>query len=92
VGFHLSVFLQCIGTLQVLCEVVKSGPADQIQKGAAQLFAAVGMLEGTKLNNTAVRKYKTKLLSRVALRILPARSNVSLRKGEYNLVYLGLWL
>jgi hypothetical protein len=63
---------------------VKSGPTEQIQKGAAQLFAAVSTLEDTTLNNTAVRKYKTKLLSRIALRILPARSNVSLRKGEYN--------
>lgn len=75
--------------MQVLCEVVKSGPAEQIQKEAVQLFAVVGILEeATTLNNTAVRKYKTKLLSRTALRMLPAGSDVSRRKGEYNLWYI----
>jgi len=33
--------VMCIGLLQVLCEVVKSGPAEQIQKSAVQLFAVI---------------------------------------------------
>jgi tubulin-specific chaperone D len=75
--------VQCIGLLQVLCEVAKSGPAEQIQKAAVELFAVAGTLEEvTTLNNTAVRKYKTKLLARTALRMLPARLNVN-RRGEY---------
>jgi alpha-glucuronidase len=62
--------------------VLKSAPAEQIQAETIYLFAVVGALEeATTLNNTAVRKYKVKLVSRIALRMLPARANISRRKG-----------
>ncbi|KAF8073788.1 armadillo-type protein [Lyophyllum atratum] len=73
-----------VGLLQVLCEVVNSGPADQIQDRASQLLAIATTIEGSKTlaSNTTVRKFKTKLLSRVALRLLPAGSNLGRRKGR----------
>jgi hypothetical protein len=65
------------------------GPVEQTRDTAAQLFAVVDTIEATKLvANTAIRKYKTKLLSRVALRMLPARFNPGRRKSKY--IYVGL--
>ncbi|RDB18014.1 Tubulin-specific chaperone D [Hypsizygus marmoreus] len=73
-----------IGLLQVVCEVVKSGPADQIRLRVSELSAIAHVIEETKtlLSNTAVRKYKTKLVSRIALRLLPAVPNNGRRKGR----------
>ncbi|KAF5382770.1 hypothetical protein D9615_002931 [Tricholomella constricta] len=77
---HADVFT-IIGLLQVLCEVVKSGPLEQIQLKVSQLFAIANTIEiKTISSNTAVRKFKTKLVSRVALRLLPAGSNSSRRR------------
>ncbi|SJL07399.1 uncharacterized protein ARMOST_10746 [Armillaria ostoyae] len=65
-----------IGLLQVLCEVLKSGSVGQVEQALPDVLAIAATLEGesTLIVNTVVRKYKTKLVSRVALRILPARS------------------
>ncbi|KAK0503901.1 TBCD protein [Armillaria luteobubalina] len=65
-----------IGLLQVLCEVLKSGSVGQVEQSLPDVLAIAATLEGesTLIANTVVRKYKTKLVSRVALRILPARS------------------
>ncbi|KAG7443080.1 TBCD protein [Guyanagaster necrorhizus] len=65
-----------IGLLQVLCEVLKSGSVGQIEMALPDVLAIAATVEGESalFANTVVRKYKTKLVSRVALRILPARS------------------
>ncbi|KAK0201710.1 tubulin folding cofactor D C terminal-domain-containing protein [Desarmillaria ectypa] len=65
-----------IGLLQVLCEVLKSGSVGQVEMALPDVLIIAATLEGesTLFANTVVRKYKTKLVSRVALRILPARS------------------
>ncbi|KAL1667009.1 armadillo-type protein [Schizophyllum commune] len=66
-----------LGVLQVICEVVKSGPEQTIRKAAPQLLA---LAEAELLaKNMLLRKYKTKLVARVALRLLPPRSR---RKGK----------
>ncbi len=60
----------------MLCEVLKSGSVGQVEQALPDVLAIAATLEGesTLIANTVVRKYKTKLVSRVALRILPARS------------------
>ncbi|KAF8955289.1 TBCD protein [Flammula alnicola] len=84
-GFHEFVvwshsFLQensdvfkAIGLLQVLCEVVKSGSVEQAQAELPQLLSISSTVQGssTLSNNTVVRKLKTKLVSRLGLRLLP---------------------
>ncbi|KAG5648314.1 hypothetical protein DXG03_004886 [Asterophora parasitica] len=64
------------GIFEVLCEVVKSGSVEQIQVKASQLFTIANTIETKTLSSkTGIRKLRTKLVSRVALRLLPARSN-----------------
>ncbi|KAJ7095891.1 TBCD protein [Mycena belliarum] len=76
--------LTLIGALQVLCEVAKDGPADLIQGNATRFFAIGNAIEATEVlnNNTIVRKFKTKLVARIPLRILPPTSNATRRKGR----------
>ncbi|KAG6850743.1 hypothetical protein H0H93_009366 [Arthromyces matolae] len=76
-----------LGVLQAICEVVKSGPSEQIQQESSSLILLVEALDAHRLfsSNTAIRKYRTKLLSRIGIRLLPG-SNVSRRKGEYQSV------
>ncbi|KAJ7780620.1 TBCD protein [Mycena maculata] len=73
-----------IGLLQVLCEVTKSGPADLVQMNVARFFAIADAIEAspTLNSNTVVRKFKTKLVARIPLRILPPTSNATRRKGR----------
>lgn len=73
-----------IGALQVLCEVAKSGPADLVQGNAARFFAIADAIEASAVlnSNTIVRKFKTKLVARIPLRILPPTSNATRRKGR----------
>jgi hypothetical protein len=76
--------MQAIGILQVICEVIKSGSAEQIQSQLASLLSISRVIQGSPLlNNTVVRKYKTKLVSRLALRLLPTGSGTSRRQGLY---------
>jgi hypothetical protein len=59
--------------LQVLCELVKSGSSEQLHAFTQQFLEIADTLEQstTLASNTLVRKYRTKLLSRVALRLMP---------------------
>ncbi|KAG6814258.1 hypothetical protein H0H92_015373 [Tricholoma furcatifolium] len=68
--------IQTIGLLQVICDVLKSGSSEQIQQEIGLLSAIADSLEEREIfsNNTAVRKYRTKLLSRIAMRSLPGGS------------------
>ncbi|KAK7048329.1 TFCD-C domain-containing protein [Favolaschia claudopus] len=75
--------LTVIGLLQVLCEVAKSGPADLVHAHVARLFVIVGAVEANDVlhRNTIVRKFKTKLVARIPLRLLPPMPAVR-RKGR----------
>ncbi|KAL4251881.1 Tubulin-folding cofactor D [Abortiporus biennis] len=94
---HFSLYLQKIiptvqehkdqfatmGSVQVVCEVVKSGPADQIKANIQQLMELVTVLDGEILkNNTLLRKLRVKLMSRIILRLLPINVNRSRRRGR----------
>ncbi|OCH86383.1 TBCD protein [Obba rivulosa] len=74
----------CIGLLLAICEIVKSGSADQVKSHLSQLMKLAGILEQQKslTSNTVVRKFRTKLVSRVVLRLLPARTGASRSKGR----------
>ena len=69
--------------MQVLCEVVKSGSAEQVQTELAGLLSILNILQESPVlsHNTALRKYKTKLVSRIGLRLLPGASNVRKKQG-----------
>ncbi|KAG0693184.1 ARM repeat-containing protein [Suillus ampliporus] len=82
--FRSSEILLSIGVLQVLCELVKSGSSEQLQAFTQQFLEITDTLEqsATLASNTLVRKYRTKLLSRVALRLMPpkvSRSKLTFR-------------
>ncbi|KAF9468537.1 tubulin folding cofactor D C terminal-domain-containing protein [Collybia nuda] len=73
-----------IGLLRVLCEVVKSGPVEQVHAYSTQLFSFTATIQESSIleNNTVVRKFKLKLVSRIALRLLATKSNPRQRKGR----------
>ena len=68
----------------VLCEVVKSGSAEQVQAELVDLMTVTRIVKQTSTftNNTVVRKFNTKLISRIGLRLLPAGLNTKRRKGH----------
>jgi hypothetical protein len=70
--------------LGVLCEVVKSGSAEQVQAELVDLMTVTRIVKQTSIftNNTVVRKFNTKLISRIGLRLLPAGLNTKRRKGH----------
>lgn len=72
------ILFQVIGSVQVLCEILKSGPSSQAQVVLDAVTSVVTILESTSSlsSNTVVRKLKTKLLSRAALRLVPTRSEL----------------
>lgn len=67
----------------VLCEVVKSGSAEQVQAELVDLLTVTRIVKQTSTftNNTVVRKFNTKLISRIGLRLLPASLKTKSRKG-----------
>ncbi|TFK74799.1 TBCD protein [Pluteus cervinus] len=75
--------LTCIGILRTLCEVVKSGSAEQTSSCIPELLAIANAVEknGSLDLNTVVRKLKTKLVGRIALRALPV-SKITRRRGR----------
>ncbi|KAG1885037.1 TBCD protein [Suillus subluteus] len=77
--FRSSDIILSIGVLQVLCELVKSGSSEQLQAFTQQFLEITDTLEQstTLASNTLVRKYRTKLLSRVALRLMPPNASRS---------------
>lgn len=81
-----------MGLLQTLCEVTKSGPPELIQEQLSLALDVGRSVDGipSLVNNTVIRKFKTKIVARAALRLLPAKRN--LRKGEVYLPRLNLKL
>jgi hypothetical protein len=70
--------------LQVICEVVKSGPAEQSRAHHGRIFQISNMIshDSTLATNTLVRKLRMKLFGRMSLRALPARSSAPSRGSE----------
>jgi len=86
--FHLNnlrfdFVTQTLGLLKVLCEVVKSGSAEQVQAEHVRLLLLSRTIQGSSSlsNNTIVRKFESKLISRIGLRLLPGSSANSRRHG-----------
>jgi hypothetical protein len=77
--------VQSIGILRVLCEVVKSGPADQVKFNVTSILRAANAVSqsGTLSSNTVARRFRIKLLGRIAMRLLPARFKTRIQ-GEHN--------
>ncbi len=74
---------QATGLLRVLCEVTKLGSAEQVQTCKEQLLQVVSALESNQslMNNTIIRKLRTKLIARVAIRLLPGKTRRLRAKG-----------
>ncbi|KAJ3937144.1 MAG: TBCD protein [Lentinula lateritia] len=74
-----------IGILHVLCEVLKSGPLKLVRSQLPDFMALTNALDAreTLMNNTLIRKFKTKLISRVGLRLLPGRVGVLRVKARF---------
>ncbi len=73
-----------MGILRVLCEVTKLGSAEQVQRLKDQLLQVAQSLEGNEslMGNTVIRKLRTKLVARVAIRLLPGKIRRLRAKGE----------
>ncbi|EDR13279.1 uncharacterized protein LACBIDRAFT_322818 [Laccaria bicolor S238N-H82] len=73
-----------IGLLQVVCDVVKSGLPEQIKTEESSLLSLATLINDRKSlsSNSLVRKYKTKLVARIGLRMLPGSINIGRRKGR----------
>ncbi|KAF9046718.1 armadillo-type protein [Panaeolus papilionaceus] len=81
--------LTAVGLLQVVCEVVKSGSAEQVQDELSDLLAISQVIHKSPIlsGNTLVRKYATKLTSRVGLRLLPGAPSAS--RKNYKILSTG---
>ncbi|KAI0720503.1 TBCD protein [Cerioporus squamosus] len=73
-----------MGILRVLCEVTKLGSAEQVQRLKDQLLQVAQTLEGNEslMGNTVIRKLRTKLVARVAIRLLPGKVRRLRAKGR----------
>ncbi|KLO11459.1 TBCD protein [Schizopora paradoxa] len=65
----------CIGCLQALAEFVKSTPLEVLQMHSPSIRDVLEFVSGFPdlMQNTIVRKYNVKLISRLAIRALPAK-------------------
>ena len=79
-------FIQVMGILRVLCEVTKLGSAEQVRDHQAQFLQFAEALEGSdsQMANTVIRKLRTKLIARIAIRLLPGRARRLRAKGTYS--------
>ncbi|EGO23938.1 hypothetical protein SERLADRAFT_450239 [Serpula lacrymans var. lacrymans S7.9] len=68
-----------IALLQVICENVKAGSAEQTQQSIDYLLKISGAIDQNEAlrSNTLVRKLKTKMVSRIALRLIPPKVKVA---------------
>ncbi|KAI0632121.1 TBCD protein [Trametes polyzona] len=73
-----------MGILRVVCEVTKLGLAEQIQSQRDPILRVTHVLEGNPslMGNTIIRKLRTKIISRVVIRLLPARTRRLRAKGR----------
>ena len=73
-----------MGLLQVLCELTKSGSVEVVTAHASAILdvANAVQINPVLLSNTLIRKFRTKLISRTVLRLLPATPLVNRSKGQ----------
>ncbi|KAI0822273.1 TBCD protein [Trametes gibbosa] len=73
-----------MGVLRVACEVTKLGVAEQVHAQKDALLHITNVLQGNKvlMGNTVIRKLRTKLISRVVIRLLPAKTRRLRAKGR----------
>jgi hypothetical protein len=66
----------------VICEILKTGPTEQIQQAIPLILRIQDNVATNSVysSNSLVRKFRVKLISRLALRLLPAKSRLR-RKG-----------
>ena len=71
---------------------MKSGLPEQIKAEESSLLSLATLINDRKslASNLLVRKYKTKLVARVGLRMLPGSINIGRRKGGYPYSQVGL--
>ncbi|KAH7921320.1 ARM repeat-containing protein [Leucogyrophana mollusca] len=64
-----------IAVLQVLCDYFNLGSSEEAEEAMSSCLEISALIEQSKIlsSNTLVRKYRTKLLSRIALRLVPAQ-------------------
>lgn len=72
----------------MLAEILKSGPLELLQSRIPDFIAIAEAVDAQKtlISNTIVRKLKTKLISRVGLRLLPTRFGARRAKGMGDLI------
>ncbi|KDQ62420.1 hypothetical protein JAAARDRAFT_189747 [Jaapia argillacea MUCL 33604] len=60
--------------ITTICEVMNAGSAEEVQVNVFSIYSVARAVEAnaTLMSNTVVRKFCTKLISRLALRLLPA--------------------
>ena len=70
--------------MRVLCEVTKLGSAEHVQRVKDQLLQVAQILERNEslMGNTVIRKLRTKLVARVAIRLLPGKVRRLHAKGQ----------
>ncbi|KAI0044399.1 TBCD protein [Auriscalpium vulgare] len=75
---------EALGLMQTTYEVVKTCPQDTLKLHIPTIFQITRSVERNSvlMANTVVRKLRMKLLSRTALRLLPARARVKQPKGR----------
>ena len=87
VAFHIITISQTMGLLQVLCELTKSGSVEVVTVHAPAILEVAKAVQANPalLQNTLIRKFRTKLISRTVLRLLPASPLVNRSKGRCQL-------
>ncbi|KAI0699071.1 TBCD protein [Cytidiella melzeri] len=73
-----------IGALQVLCELTKSAPANQVLPYVAKIISIGSAVDANPSlkNNSLIRKLRIKLGSRTLLRLMPTKRNTNRSKGR----------
>ncbi|KAH9922790.1 ARM repeat-containing protein [Epithele typhae] len=73
-----------MGICRALCEVTKLGSAEQVKDHRGLLLSFSGILESNEslMGNTIIRKFRTKLVSRTVIRLLPAKTRRLRAKGR----------
>ncbi|KAH9936306.1 TBCD protein [Fomitopsis serialis] len=73
-----------MGLLSVLCEITKSASVEQVKAHTSAILDVANAVQENSplLQNTLIRKLRTKLMSRIVLRLLPASPLVIRSKGR----------
>lgn len=80
--------------LQVLCEFIKSGAPEETRAAADDLMEISEAISSSEalMANTLMCKYRTKLLSRIGLRLVPPRRTFTRLKSKHCLDQLIIYL